>query len=259
MIKTYKVNNEMLFLWPSLSVPLIRIGPCEDGGYVLPKDIYQNTSQLLSFGVNVDWRFERSLFDELEIPVELYEAQSVLRLIVRYFAGGIVKKLLGRASWALVSERLSRTIDYFVFFSKSNVNLHRQWIDGSSAKAIFRSCHQNCLFKCDIEGGEYEILQYLVNEQQKFNIITIEFHEVNDNLSRIKEFICDISEQFYLIHFHANNTSRVSVFGVPDVLELTFSRVNSQMVVSEPPLCLPIHGVDYPSASNQVDYEFLKP
>ena len=71
----------------------------------------------------------------------------------------------------------------------------------------------------DIEGGEYELLDDLCNFSKNLTGLNIEFHNVQDNLEKIKLFI----EKFdlLLIHTHINNYGPI-INGIPSVIELSF-------------------------------------
>ena len=253
-----KFGSKASFLWPDVFTPLMRVGPNEDGGYVLPLGAYHSTRAVISFGVNVDWRFERKLFEDLSVPMILYEDKSVLGLLTRYLLGGLGKFVLGRVDSRVVLDRCSRIIDYFLFFCNSNISLKREWVDASLSRSVFQSSPIHTLLKCDIEGGEYEILESILDNQEKFNIVAIEFHDVNLNLEQLRLFVNTMKENFFLVHLHVNNSGKVSHDGVPDVLELTFGRKELVSEYSDPTANLPLPDIDFPSVQGSVDYGFAK-
>ena len=73
-----------------------------------------------------------------------------------------------------------------------------------------------------IEGSEYRCLEAIILNQEKICGLAIEFHDVDLHLDKINYFIKKLN--LTLIHVHANNSSPVTSFGIPLVLELTFSR-----------------------------------
>jgi hypothetical protein len=77
----------------------------------------------------------------------------------------------------------------------------------------------------DIEGGEIDwIMKTKQLNFKKFKQIVIEFHDLLENDLVIK-CIQKINETHFLIHKHGNNNS-YSELGTPNVIELTFLRIN---------------------------------
>lgn len=257
--KRFKLNKQAEFLWPDISTDLIRIGPNEDGGYVMPKAAYKKIQHVISFGVNVDWRFERQLNMELNVRVELFEAKSVLRLTLRYWIGGLLKLLLGKFTLTHLADRTYRVIDYFRFFSRSNVKLFKRWIDRDSAINIFNTCPHNTLLKCDIEGGEYEIFDLILKNNNKFSIIAMEIHQIGNNLSKLESFLNELKMNFYLIHMHINNTSVINESSIPDVVELTIANKSLITNICTARQVLPIDNIDFASVQDSDDYVVTKP
>ncbi len=44
---------------------LVRIGRANDGGYVVPKQIFKLCDGLLSYGINKDWTFEKDFLKKI--------------------------------------------------------------------------------------------------------------------------------------------------------------------------------------------------
>ena len=67
----------------------------------------------------------------------------------------------------------------------------------------------SCFLKCDIDGGEYEILDYLINNSYRFTGVVIEFHDINiqNNFNDLTNFISKFGLR--LIHTHVNNYSYI--------------------------------------------------
>ena len=57
--------------------------------------------------------------------------------------------------------------------------------------------------KIDIEGSEYDILDEILEEQDKIIGLAIEFHNCNKNINNIINFIQKFKNE--LVHIHANN------------------------------------------------------
>ena len=80
----------------------------------------------------------------------------------------------------------------------------------------------NVFFKIDIEGSEYELLDNILLMQDNIVGLAIEFHDLNKNLDKVREFIENFSLD--LIHIHPNNWANVNVNNIPEVLELSFEK-----------------------------------
>ena len=61
----------------------------------------------------------------------------------------------------------------------------------------------NIFLKIDIEGDEYQLLEYILQYKNKLSGIAIEFHRVDLNVKKIDKFIKDLG--FYITNIHINN------------------------------------------------------
>ena len=52
------MDKKYNFLKPIINKNLIRLGRKADGGYIVDKEIVENTNFLISFGLGPDWSFE---------------------------------------------------------------------------------------------------------------------------------------------------------------------------------------------------------
>jgi len=51
----------------------VRLGPNEDGGYVMTEDILKNCSALMSYGVGNEIRYEEQFVKEYQKPVYMFD------------------------------------------------------------------------------------------------------------------------------------------------------------------------------------------
>ena len=93
---------------------------------------------------------------------------------------------------------------------------------------------RNVFLSIDIEGGEYKILEKIINNTDKITGLSMEFHFVNENLDIIETFIKKID--LNLIHIHINNFGPI-INGIPKSIELSFSSSNVNSF--KKPLSLP--------------------
>ena len=146
-----------------------------------------------------------------------------------------------------------------ITFIKKNINNFNDNNNDNLIEIINK--FENIFLKMDIEGGEYNWLLNLEEENlNKFKQIVIEFHGLGTDkcdCSNESKFKClaKLSKIFYLIHIHANNYDNI-YFGIPHVAELTF--VNKKYFISEPnfnKLALPIKNLDYPNCEYKKDID----
>ena len=136
------------------------------------------------------------------------------------------------------------------------VNLHR----------LIAQYH-DIFLKMDIEGGEYEWLVSLTDEQMiHFREIVVEFHDINTT----KDFpiVWDkIQKTHWIVHIHGNNYGGVRIWdGRPNVIEVTLVKkgINTSELelpkwdyIAECDIHIhPIIGLDWPNCSMQDDLVF---
>ena len=87
--------------------------------------------------------------------------------------------------------------------------------------------------KVDIEGAEYRILDDILEYQNIFTGIVLEFHDVDFHKQKIKSFIDSL--KLDLTHIHANNSSIIDMQNDPTCIELTFEKntfFNARIILS---------------------------
>jgi hypothetical protein len=65
-----------------------------------------------------------------------------------------------------------------------------------------------------------------------------------------------IMEDFYIVHFHANNDGGLSSDGFPEAIEITFLKKSLLTTPLNFRDRLPINGLDQPNGNNILDFEF---
>lgn len=76
--KIFKPNNEY---------ELIRLGSDNDGGYLVEVDSLENSKRLVSFGLGLNWSFEKDFFRLKNCPIDCYDHT------IKY---SMIKKFLGK-------------------------------------------------------------------------------------------------------------------------------------------------------------------
>lgn len=197
---------------------LIRLGSANDGGYLVDYQDVLKSKKLLSFGIGDNIDFEMDFVSITDCQVLAYD--DVL------------------------------SVD-FDFFESDKRSAQRKRVTAGTVSEALDDCY--CAFlKCDIEGGEYEILDELIGLSSNFAGMVIEFHDINDYkyFNALTSFIAKVGHR--LIHTHVNNNSYIeSPMGyTPSVIELTFSSSNNS---SYRPVSFP-HRLDAPNAPERDEF-----
>jgi hypothetical protein len=102
--------------------------------------------------------------------------------------------------------------------------------------------------KCDIEGGEYRIIDDIIKFQERIDCLIIEFHDINPLKETFKSNFKKIIEMFDVLHIHPNNSAGYGVCGFPDVIEVTFvKKVNHiDRVIDQTKKLETLTELDYP-------------
>jgi len=246
--------------WSPIGVKgLIRVGPNEDGGYVLPLPLLKSTDMLLGFGLSTDWRFEEEFRGRSGCKVECYDhtinPAFWRRKVVTDSAGFLAGPQ--RFTWSKFRYMLKYR-EYRRFFSRPEVIHHQLKVgydgDGSvSLKTILaRITTESVFLKIDIEGWEYRIMEDLVNTPDNVLGFVMELHDIDLHRDRISAFIEKLGS-FSVVHLHANNGGGTDPGGDPLVVEITFARSALVEVLPEPHRDYPIAGLDYANAPSMPD------
>ena len=190
---------------------LIRVGPPSDGTYLLPDDL-DGIGINISPGVGKTFQFENALLEENGIPSIMLDAsvdappnlpkeiEFVEKFVVPHSnsdAGISISELV-----TLATTKFGGDVDF--------------------------------MLQMDIEGAEYEILNYAKPEDLiRFRILAIEFHDMelwvqNAFYARtLFPVFSKLLEHFDVVHSRAHNSShtfRYKGYFIPSALELTFHR-----------------------------------
>ena len=221
----FQVNLPKIFQ-PFYCENLIRVGKNNDGGYLVNKNDINQTDILISFGIGDEWSFE----NYFNCQIYAYDGQIAP---LKNF------------------DSLNRT------FINKNVGKENKNTQVSISSILDKKF--NVFLKCDIDGGEYQILDELIEYAQIFTGIVIEFHTIskNSNFNHIVNFISKIGMK--LVHTHINNYFYyITPNGIiPDTIELTFSSANN--LIYNPKLTLP-HILDQPNNpdNNEIQIVFIE-
>jgi len=245
---------------PRNSHGLIRVGPNEDGGYVIPKIILDKTSILFGLGVNDDWRFEADFKQRSGCEVVCYDHTVTAKFWRRRFKKGLMEFILLRR---LIPRKIFDIFKYFPykrFFNGKNAVHHKIMIGydmpgATSIDGIIKTYNRKdgIFFKIDIEGSEYRVIEQLKNYPDIMVGFVIEFHDIDIHRDRISKFITEL-DRYQLVHIHANNVAeKTDGNGDPVTVEMSFLRDDLVENHHEESTSYPIIDLDYPNSSKDKD------
>lgn len=250
---------------------LRRLGSPNDGGYVVPVEALRRASVLLSFGLSVDWNFERDAL-ALNPGLEIHAYDHTVG--PGDFAASALRGMLGiplqlirlspRRSMRSL-RKLRNSLDYFRFFrGRSRHFEQRVWFNDDRGSAgieaiIARTgatAPQSIFAKVDIEGSEYRILPYIADRARLFSGLVIEFHDTDICAPTFDAVIARLRRDFEVVHTHANNYGDLSDHALPLTWEVTLLHKD---LLDGPARAytgpLPRPGLDAPNDPKRPDYE----
>ena len=264
------------FLNPYKVKNLIRLGKNNDGGYIVNAIDVNKTKNLISLGISFDYSFEEDFLKmNNKTNIQTYDGSVGFKYYRKKCKNRIKNFLLkpSMKTFRNVIEGLNLLLKFSIFFK---FNLFRKIVhtekfvtsDTSSFKDFEKgygyepkfiefnniiSHKLNSVFlSIDIEGGEYELLEDICGFSKNLIGLNIEFHNVQDNLVKIKSFIKKFD--LLLVHTHINNFGPI-VNGIPSVIELSFTsnsgfdRFSNHNLTNKLPISL-----DQPNNPDGIDY-----
>lgn len=181
----------------------IRIGNAYDGGYVLPKQMMEDSICLFSYGVNNDITFDEHYIQLTNKKVYAYD-HTIEGIHTQYH-------------------------DLFTWYKKGLSGTPQEQTDNFLNHYNELGISEKVLLKVDVECYEYEWLENTDVEKLAAACtgLIIEFHMVADEnfRNRFINVIENLNKHFYLCHIHGNNyggTFNYEGYAIPDVLEMTY-------------------------------------
>jgi hypothetical protein len=223
--------NLPIALKPAQINQLVRLGSVYDGGYILSAGATQNIETILTFGLGLNWDFERDMVRVAKTSkIHCYDHTVTLEKLRRKF---IKAKLMRWRKPEKYDGYIRAYEDYQRFFQTREGIKHWQMMvavdDGvgqtSVSKAIERLSAQTgpVMLKCDIEGAEYEVANAIVAAANQFSIIAIEFHDVAARIAHVLAIMDALGRTHVIDHVHVNNMSKMDAKGTPSVIEVSLS------------------------------------
>jgi hypothetical protein len=216
---------------------LIRIGPNDDGGYLVPNDL-EDIEACFSPGVYEITKFE---YDCYNMGMKLFLADKSIEMpTINIPEDGFdfISKFIG-----------STDNDDFITLDT--------WVEES-----LLSRERDLILQMDIEGWEYLAIINASNDLLKrFRIIVIEFHDLHKlwnpaffNIAN--QVFSKLLESHTCVHIHPNNDSVISDFNgilIPPLAEFTFYR-NDRITSKSKEKNYP-NSLDFRNVKNNPDIE----
>ena len=227
-------DNMLKYLIPKRTDhELVRLGPREDGGYVVPRFALDRCSCLFSYGIGAEYRAELEFIEHYQKPIYSFDHTI--------------------AHWALPRE-INHTSEGLGF--------------GEGCRDFIEHCRERqvgmgAFAKIDVEGHEYE---YFLNvDIDTFADLAIglclEVHWLHH--PEIQKHFIDmmkvLERNYTLVHTHANNWGEkfsYDRYEIYNVYELTFLHNRYVKQVAAVTDSYPLQNLDYPNNPHLPDYDF---
>lgn len=249
-----KVKKKQACFLPKLFEPsgvnqLFRLGSAYRGGYVIATEAVANSTSLLSAGID-------SLL-EFELDFAAMAPLTRLRLYDPSADGECLRKAYLRARFGQLFRRTPerrRSISLFRNFqtlfdtggknhaaNASRIGTQAKEVPLGEAIAAM-ACDPGTLFlKCSLTGGEYDILDQIIENNHLLSGMVLALHDVPAHLREIQVFLTAMRDFMWLDNTAADNSAGVNGDGIPNRVELSMSTPRENI----PPLPIPAASKDF--------------
>jgi hypothetical protein len=229
---------------------LVRMGPKNDGGYIVPENY--KSKVLISFGLGNNWDFEKSMIKKGQISKYVIFDHTVdLSLLLK----SIFSSLKSKQNIYIIVFKIKVFLLYFKdFIILNNLHIKKKVVarkydfnstDLREVMKTFTEGSKNIFLKCDIDNGEYDIINDIILFNHKIEVLVIEFHDIIERKIEFKNCLEKLKKHYSLVHSHANNYSFTDDLGIPNVCEFTFVKKSSHKLPKKVKQ-LPVLGLDAP-------------
>lgn len=260
-----EVNQKLNYLIPKKTQGLIRVGSNFDGGYVVAKKPFIDSDILISFGLGEIFNLEESFVKSGRI-VHVYDHTVNYRIFILRFLKQLRRFLHFKSNLSSIKNKFIILKNYIRIKNLKNFNHFKNKINNKKVSNIDipiqnvfkKTLSKNIFLSIDIEGDEYKILNQIILESDRVNLLVIEFHDIDQNIILFEKTIKTLKEKFFIIHLHGNNCSYQLNSGIPNVLEISFVNKNKyqDLAIEEKVLNFPIKDLDQPNYPFAKDIEF---
>lgn len=212
---THLFDNEKFVKSPQ---NLIRIGSPNDGGYILTRQAVLDSSFLISGGVGSNLDFEYD-FNRINPKPKIHLIDKSNSYFINFFL---------KAFYLLLFRKFS-IVSFEQLFKFHSIKDSMVWYncfinsDNSISKFLVKAQKEKKnkgYLKLDIEGSEWEILDDILENDNAFLGYSIEFHNADINIEKLKNFISKSSKKIAFIAI--NEACGIGNNEIPKMLEISF-------------------------------------
>jgi hypothetical protein len=268
-----KLASSFEYLKPYKS-DLIRVGPQGDCGYVIPRSVAENTNVIYSIGISTNWEFEVEMATRNpKIKIHAFDRTSGWTVFAFVALRDLLRGDPSESERMTINARFKSALHYlnlsvkFRKFFSGRKKFERKWVRESStskSEISFADSIQGLfdddevMLKIDIEGGEYELSESLIEclkkNSKKINSVVLEFHDTRARRTEFEHLVHGISSVVPIVHIHGNNCVVVAPDGLPEVVEITFAKDCKNSHSDN--LSYPLAGLDFPNDKSLPDLSF---
>lgn len=211
------------FFKPVVQIPMVRLGSERDGGYYVPKKIIKISKKIISCGLGEDWSFEEAFIKlNKNIEISFYDHTVGFLFWFKHSFKAFYFFLRYGANFKNIYKYF-----YYLKFLKNKKIKHLKYKisqrNNENNKEISLSnilkFEKNLTLKIDIEGDEYKVLKHIITHQKKINCLIIEFHQINKNKKKIKNFFSR-AKDLKNCNISPNNSGGTDKFNDPLTVEV---------------------------------------
>ena len=182
------IQEKYNFLKPYRSLNLVRMGRNEDGGYVVDNNSITLNNTLITFGMGLDWSFELDYLQKNNHgKILIYDHTVNFFTFFLPFLKSLKRFILLRKNIHDVNDRFKKLANYLNFILSNRVSFFNKKISLNISKnttnlnqIIKNNNIQKFILKIDIEGAEYEIIDEIIMNSNKIDMLIIEFHDIEN-------------------------------------------------------------------------------
>lgn len=198
---------------------IFRFGSIGDGGYYLRTETITKSQILFSGGISSNLEFEYDMFrfnKNMEI-VMVDPTVSGLKLMFKGLARLFFKK----------PDKIRYLFNALIFnylVRQKRCSHLKLWL--KKPERIFKLIgnKDKILLKLDIEGGEYDFLNEITENLNRFSGLVLEFHDVHLHHQIVYGFIKKCNTHFNLVFIGENPSGGYNTHKQPKCIEITLER-----------------------------------
>jgi hypothetical protein len=242
-----KLPSHLGWLCPVQAPDLTRLGDLMDGGYVVPRAVIDQADGLLSLGLGDNWSFDAAWHSlKPQDPIHLYD-------------GSVSKDSLQVTINVPVRGNLDLKSAYDSFFTGTVQHLVQNVGPGVDQigldDCLNRLAGQNIFIKMDIEGGEYALIESIMQNSSRITGMVMEFHFCNSHRNIFQTAVTALQKEYVIVHLHGNNHVDIGAEGLTDCLELTLVRRDLCNSTQMRTTCY-LDGLDFSNVAGAEDHRY---